>query len=79
MLSSTAAGFLKNRVLELGFSLLWHYYLQFLGVISVRMINISQNGNAYWKQVPQKQFICMLTGLTGWSVTCVLILSVMKQ
>lgn len=65
---------LKNRSLRAGLFLPWCHYLQFLDVISVRLIYLSQNGWVYWKRVPQKEFICVFAGVAVWAVTCVLIL-----
>lgn len=71
-------GFLKSRSLGAGLFLPWCHYLQFLDVISVRLIYLSQNGRVYWKRVPQKEFICVFAGVAVWAVTCVLILPAVK-
>lgn len=73
MLSPT--GFLKNSSLRAGLCLPWCHYLQFLDVISVRLIYLSQNGRVYWKRVPQKEFICVFA---VWAVACVFILPAVK-
>lgn len=49
---------------------------QFLDVI--RLIYLSQNGQVYWKRVPQKEFICAFVDVAVWAVTCVLILPAVK-